>query len=58
MGVDAYNIIGKLAELERNSSAYFPGETGDLSLDRNHRLQRRLTWAKFHSGIPRVMEDF
>lgn len=58
LGVDAYNLIGKLDELDRDPAAFFPGETGDLYLDVNNRLQRRLTWAKFQSGIPRIIDDF
>lgn len=58
LGIDAYNIIGKLGELERDPAAFFAGETGDLYLDTHKRLQRRLTWAKFERGIPKLIDDF
>lgn len=58
LGVDAYNIIGKLQGLNNDRAEYFAGETGDLYLDTDNRLQRRLLWAKFRNGIPRVIDSF
>jgi outer membrane PBP1 activator LpoA protein len=58
MGIDAYNIIGQLNSLRRNRSSYYQGETGDLSLDNNNRLQRRLVWARFERGIPKILSDY
>jgi outer membrane PBP1 activator LpoA protein len=58
MGIDAYYIIGQLNSLRRNRSSYYQGETGDLSLDINNRLQRRLTWARFERGIPQVLTNY
>lgn len=58
MGIDAYFIIGQLNELRRNRSSYYEGETGNLSLDINNRLQRRLVWARFEHGIPEIIHDY
>lgn len=58
LGVDAYHIISQLNTLRRNRAEYFKGETGDLSLDISNRLQRRLVWARFERGIPKVLDDF
>ncbi len=58
MGIDAYYIIGQLNSLRRNRSGYYRGETGDLSLDSDNRLQRRLVWARFERGIPQVLSNY
>lgn len=58
LGVDAYNIIGKLEALGRSRTEYFAGETGNLYLDADNRLQRRLLWAKFKNGVPRIIDGF
>ena len=58
LGIDAYHIISQLDTLRRNRANYFRGETGDLSLDINNRLQRRLMWARFERGIPQVISEF
>lgn len=58
MGIDAYHIIGQLNSLRRNRASFYPGETGDLSLDISNRLQRRLIWARFERGIPQILTDY
>jgi outer membrane PBP1 activator LpoA protein len=58
LGIDAYHIISQLNTLRRNRANYFEGKTGDLSLDANNRLQRRLIWARFERGIPKVLNEF
>jgi hypothetical protein len=58
LGIDAYYIIGQLNSLRRNRASYYQGETGDLSLDNNNRLQRRLVWAKFEKGIPQILSEY
>jgi len=58
LGIDAYHIISQLNSLRRDRSSYFAGETGDLSLDINNRLQRRLLWARFENGIPNILENY
>ena len=34
------------------------GVTSGLSLDRNGRLQRQLTWARFNHGVPQLVDTF
>jgi hypothetical protein len=58
LGVDAYHVIGHLNGLRRNRAEFFPGETGDLSLDMANRLQRRLVWSRFENGVPRLLKEF
>jgi len=58
LGVDAYNIIGELDRLHRNRADFFAGETGDLYLDTQNRLQRRLEWARFEGGVPQIISGF
>lgn len=58
LGVDAYQVIGKLNDLRRNRSEFYAGETGDLYLDVANRLQRRLSWARFERGVPQRLSEF
>jgi uncharacterized protein len=58
LGVDAYRVIGELNGLRRDRSAFYAGETGDLYLDVNNRLQRRLLWAQFERGVPQRLSEF
>ncbi len=56
LGVDAYNIIPSLTRLVTYRSEYFSGETGNLYLDDNNRIHRRLLWLGFIKGIPTVLD--
>ena len=58
LGIDAYNIIPELNRLRRNRFASYPGETGTLYLDVSNRLQRKLLWAQFQAGLPKVIQKF
>ena len=58
LGIDAFNIIAELNRLRRNQFASFQGETGLLYLDVNNRLLRRLVWAEFVDGKPRILDKF
>lgn len=49
MGIDAYNLAGRLDSLETDA---YPGATGNLSLTADQRIQRKLTCAKFTDGQP------
>lgn len=52
LGIDAFNIIGALNTLRSYPYERFDGETGSLSLDDKLRIRRQLTWVKFRSGRP------
>lgn len=49
LGVDAYNLLGRLDQL---SAAPYAGATGRLSLDRQNRVTRKLVCAQFKGGAP------
>jgi hypothetical protein len=55
MGIDAYRIAPRLTDLARSPGAYYPGQTGGLSVDPLGRIQRQLALARFtESGVERV----
>lgn len=58
LGIDAYSVIPELNRLRRNRFASFQGETGVLYLDIDNRLQRRLLWAQFTRGVPKVLDNY
>lgn len=55
-GADAYSLVKELGRLRAQHYAEFQGMTGTLSLNDNNRIDRRLMWAKFYKGTPRVLE--
>lgn len=55
-GVDAYRIIPHLSRLRAQPFTEFKGDTGSLSVDANNRIVRRLMWASFQGGQPRVSD--
>jgi hypothetical protein len=57
LGIDAFNVIGALNTLRNYPYERFDGETGSLSLDNNLRIRRQLTWVKFRTGRPVVIEQ-
>jgi len=56
-GADAYDLVKQLGRLRAQHYAEFQGMTGTLSLNENNRIDRRLTWAKFIKGTPRIIES-
>ncbi len=57
MGVDAYQLTPWLRYLQSNNEEHLAGKTGNLYLDDTNRVHRQLLWAKFHRGLPRLMES-
>ena len=57
-GIDAYQIAPELNRMRRNRFTAIQGTTGILYLDISNRIQRRLLWAQFHNGIPKVLTDY
>lgn len=57
LGIDAYNIIAALNPLRSYPYERFDGETGSLSLDEKQRVHRQLTWVKFRSGRPTLLDE-
>jgi outer membrane PBP1 activator LpoA protein len=50
MGYDAYNLIASLYASRGREIADLDGATGELFLDRQGRVHRRLAWAQFQRG--------
>ena len=50
MGYDAYNLIASLYAVRGGSMTEIDGATGELFIDRNGRVHRRLAWARFERG--------
>ena len=55
-GIDAFNLIPNLNSLAEQRTLQHPGETGNLYMDDAHRIQRRLQWAEFKNGAPKLLE--
>ena len=55
MGVDAYRLHARLMLLDTVPDSFLPGVTGQLSVNSQRMLQRRLNWAWFQRGLPRQM---
>jgi len=50
MGYDAYNLIASLYAARGGTMTELEGATGQLFLDANGRVHRRLAWAQFQRG--------
>ncbi len=51
-GADAYRLAIGLRRLAGERRASLDGHTGRLALADDHRISRRLTWARFVDGVP------
>ena len=56
-GADAYSLVKELGTLRAQQYTEFNGVTGKLSLNEDNRINRRLVWAQFNKGIPRIVDD-
>ena len=52
LGVDAFNLIPHMNQLISIRTSSYDGETGQLYVDDNNRIYRRVSWVKFARGIP------
>lgn len=57
MGYDAYNLIASLYAYRGGEMAELDGATGELSLDQQGRIHRRLAWAQFQRGEAIALPD-
>ena len=55
-GADAYRLATGLRRITGDRLASIDGHTGRLSVGVNHRMVRRLTWARFADGFPTPYE--
>ncbi|HKJ23167.1 MAG TPA: penicillin-binding protein activator, partial [Gammaproteobacteria bacterium] len=56
LGYDAYNIIPQLDQLKRFPYDEYNGETGVLTVDQDNKVHRRLLWARFVNGAPKLTD--
>ncbi len=56
LGIDAYRLIYNLDYLENKDFAFYDGQTGNIQLDENNRITRKLLWARFKRGKPVYFE--
>jgi outer membrane PBP1 activator LpoA protein len=56
LGVDAYYLTYNLDYLKNKDYAFYDGQTGNIQLDNNNRITRKLLWAKFENGLPVYFE--
>jgi outer membrane PBP1 activator LpoA protein len=54
-GADAYRLVPELGRLRSQPGAAMQGETGELHLDSDQQVQRRLQWAIFDRGVPKPL---
>ena len=57
MGYDAYQLIAALYAARIGAMPELDGATGQLYLDPDGRVRRRMAWAKFQGGEPVPMPD-
>ena len=56
-GADAYGLVPRLKTLKERRYIEFAGATGALSVDSRNRIERRLLWARFERGVPRLLTE-
>ena len=57
MGFDAYNLIASLYASRGGQMTELDGATGELFLDQQGRVHRRLAWAQFQRGEAVALPD-
>ncbi len=56
LGIDSYHLIFNLDYLQNREYAVYAGQTGNIQLDENNRVTRKLLWARFERGRPVYFE--
>ena len=57
MGYDAYQLVGSLKQQQTLPATIFPGLTGQLRLDSNGSIVRRLSWAQYRNNRLRPVQE-
>ena len=57
LGIDAYRIIPYIGKLSLQDTAVYHGETGELYMHKDGRIQRKLLWARFVRGAPELLDE-
>lgn len=56
LGIDAYNVYPYLQQLKATPGTRLRGETGQLALTEENKINRHLQWAIFENGMPKAIE--
>ncbi|WP_316368253.1 penicillin-binding protein activator [Candidatus Thiodiazotropha sp. CDECU1] len=54
MGIDSYNLLTQLQDLQTQPGRTFSGKSGSLYLDQSNRLHRLLAWADMENGSAKI----
>ncbi len=54
MGIDSYNLLIQLQQLQTQPDRMFSGKSGTLYLDDKNRLHRLLAWAEMENGLAMI----
>jgi len=54
MGIDAFELLPNLAQLQDHPGSIFNGKTGSLYLDGSRRIHRQLAWVDMQNGKARI----
>ncbi|MCM8857202.1 MAG: penicillin-binding protein activator [Candidatus Thiodiazotropha sp.] len=54
MGIDSYNLLTQLQQLQTQPGRLFSGKSGTLYLDNRNRLHRLLAWADMERGLASI----
>ena len=57
LGFDALNLLPKVRALRLAAGQGIAGATGELYCDAGGRIHRKLLWARFDNGIPRLLTE-
>ena len=57
LGIDAYRMIPYIGKLSLQDTAIYNGETGELHMDDDGRIRRKLLWARFVNGRARLLSN-
>lgn len=55
-GIDAYHLIPQFSELVLQTTQQYEGKTGQIKLDKEGVVHRRLIWARFTNGKPELSD--
>lgn len=56
-GIDAYALVSHLQHLSKQPYSLLPGQTGQLFMDNQQRVWRKLVWAYFKQGKPELINS-
>lgn len=54
-GADAERLVNELGRLRSQPQSHLKGYTGTLSVSSDLRVSRKLQWAKFEGGVPKLL---